>query len=42
VDIQKGQRVKLSDLSVNSQSFKVEVSISGITVDTRLSHKKLT
>ncbi len=33
MDIQKGQRVKLNDLGLNSQSFKVDVSISGITVD---------
>jgi tellurite resistance protein TerA len=33
MDIQKGQRVKINDLGINSQSFKVEVSISGITVD---------
>jgi tellurite resistance protein TerA len=33
VDIQKGQRVKLSDVVSDTQSFQVEVSISGITVD---------
>ncbi|MFM2440244.1 MAG: hypothetical protein RLZ16_1243, partial [Bacteroidota bacterium] len=33
MDIQKGQRVKLSDVVSDTKSFQVEVSISGITVD---------
>ncbi len=33
MDIQKGQRIKINDLGINSQSFTVEISISGISVD---------
>ncbi len=33
MDIQKGQRVKLTDFVGDTKLFKVEVSISGITVD---------
>jgi tellurite resistance protein TerA len=33
MNIQKGQRVKLSDFVSDAKSFEVEISISGITID---------